>query len=204
MGPAAPLHRGDILLLSSGTAHSLHDGSGAPPMPAYNRPGLNLVFSENGGTGERLDMLCGHFITSPEHNRLFRTYLPPLLIVRGARGLSVAGQTAASAQVSGLIALMRPNGAGKSRRPRHAERASSALFTWPSACSEAAEAPAGLLALAGHPRLAPAMTAMFQSRLTPGHCRSLLACATCRGRRSRVISRRAWAAPPPSCCWTSA
>jgi AraC family transcriptional activator of mtrCDE len=29
------LAAGDILLLPSGTAHSLHDGSGAPPVPAY-------------------------------------------------------------------------------------------------------------------------------------------------------------------------
>ena len=44
---------------------------------------------------------------------------------------------------------------------------SSALFTLAlRLASEAAEAPAGLLALAGHPRLAPALTAMFQE---PAH-----------------------------------
>jgi len=168
-GPPHRFTAGDILLLSSGTAHRLHDGSGAPPVPAYNRPGLNLVFSENAGTGERLDMLCGHFFTSPQHNRLLRAYLPPLLIVRGARGLSVTGQTAASAQVSGLVALMRAESDKESLGGRAMLNAfSSALFTLTlRLASEAAEAPAGLLALAGHPRLAPALTAMFQEPAYP-------------------------------------
>jgi AraC family transcriptional activator of mtrCDE len=168
-GPPHRFTAGDILLLSSGAAHRLHDGSGAPPVSAYNRPGLNLVFSENAGTGERLDMLCGHFLTSPEHTRLLRAYLPPLLIVRGARGLPVTGQTAASAQVSGLVALMRAESDKESLGGRAMLNAfSSALFTLTlRLASEAAEAPTGLLALAGHPRLAPALTAMFQEPAYP-------------------------------------
>jgi AraC family transcriptional activator of mtrCDE len=162
------LAAGDILLLPSGTAHRLHDGSGAPPVPAHNRLGVNLVFSENAGTGERLDMLCGHFLTSLQHNRLLRAYLPPLLIVRGARGRSTAEQTAAGAQVSSLVALMRAESDKESLGGRAMLNAfSSALFTLAlRLASEAAEAPAGLLALAGHPRLAPALTAMFQE---PAH-----------------------------------
>jgi AraC family transcriptional regulator, activator of mtrCDE len=162
------LAAGDILLLPSGTAHRLHDGSGAPPAPAHNRLGVNLVFSENAGTGERLDMLCGHFLTSLQHNRLLRAYLPPLLIVRGARGRSTAEQTAAGAQVSSLVALMRAESDKESLGGRAMLNAfSSALFTLAlRLASEAAEAPAGLLALAGHPRLAPALTAMFQE---PAH-----------------------------------
>jgi AraC family transcriptional activator of mtrCDE len=160
------LAAGDILLLPSGTAHSLHDGSGAPPVPAYNRLGVNLVFSENAGTGERLDMLCGHFLTSLQHNRLLRAYLPPLLIVRGH---STAGQTAAGAQVSSLVALMRAESDKESLGGRAMLNAfSSALFTLTlRLASEAAEVPAGLLALAGHPRLAPALTAMFQEPAHP-------------------------------------
>lgn len=45
------------LLLPGNPRHVLHDGSGAPPMPARNRSALNLTISENPGTGERLDML---------------------------------------------------------------------------------------------------------------------------------------------------
>jgi AraC family transcriptional regulator, activator of mtrCDE len=156
---------GDILLLPSGTAHSLHDGSGAPPVPAYNRLGVNLVFSENAGSSERLDMLCGHFLTSLQHNRLLRAYLPPLLIVRGARG----HPTEAGAQVSSLVALMRAESDKESLGGRAMLNAfSSALFTLAlRLASEAAEAPPGLLALAGHPRLAPALTAMFQEPARP-------------------------------------
>jgi AraC family transcriptional regulator, activator of mtrCDE len=167
-GPPHRLAAGDILLLPSGTAHRLHDGSGAPPVPANNRLGVNLVFSENAGTGERLDMLCGHFLTSLQHNRLLRAYLPPLLIVRGGRGSATAEQTAAVAQISSLVALMRAESDKESLGGRAMLNAfSSALFTLAlRLASEAAEAPAGLLALAGHPRLAPALTAMFQE---PAH-----------------------------------
>jgi AraC family transcriptional activator of mtrCDE len=168
-GPPHRLGAGDILLLPSGTAHSLHDGSGAPPVPAYSRPALNLVFSENAGTGERLDLLCGHFVTSPHHNRLLRAHLPPLLIVRGAKGLDVTGQSVASAQVSGLVALMRAESGEESLGGRAMLNAfSAALFTLAlRLASEAAEAPAGLLALAGHPRLAPALMAMFEKPARP-------------------------------------
>jgi AraC family transcriptional regulator, activator of mtrCDE len=168
-GPPHRLGAGDILLLPSGTAHSLHDGSGAPPVPAYSRSALNLVFSENAGTGERLDMLCGHFVTSPQHNRLLRAYLPPLLIVRGAKGIIVAGQSAASAQVSGLVTLMRAESGEESLGGRAMLNAfSAALFTLSlRLASEAAEVPAGLLALACHPRLAPALMAMFEKPAHP-------------------------------------
>jgi hypothetical protein len=45
--------------------------------PLRNRSDLNLTFSENAGTGERLDMLGGHFVIAPPHDRLLRSYLPP-------------------------------------------------------------------------------------------------------------------------------
>ena len=61
-GPPQHLAPGDILLIAQGGAHTLHDGSGAKPVPARARAGLNVTFSENAGSGERLDMLCGHFV----------------------------------------------------------------------------------------------------------------------------------------------
>ena len=163
-GPPHRLTEGDILLLPSGKAHTLHDGNGMPPVPAYSRPALNLVFSENAGPGERLDMLCGHFLMSPHHTRLLRAYLPPLLIVRGASEASSPGQTAAGAQVRSLIAMMRTESDTENLGGRAMLNAfSAALFTLTlRLASEAAEAPSGLLSLAGHPRLAPALTAMFQ------------------------------------------
>ena len=47
------LDSGDILLVPSGVAHSLHAGSGAPLGPASSRPGLKMTFSENAGSGGR-------------------------------------------------------------------------------------------------------------------------------------------------------
>jgi AraC family transcriptional activator of mtrCDE len=168
-GPPHRLAAGDILLLPSGTAHRLHDGSGMPAVPAYNRPGLNLLFSENAGPGERLDMLCGHFLTSPQHNRLLRAYLPPLLIVRGAGQSAAPAEITAGTQVRSLIAMMRAESDQESLGGRAMLNAfSAALFTLAlRLASAAAEAPAGLLALAGHPRLAPALTAMFQEPARP-------------------------------------
>src|SRR5260221_1897282 len=76
------LGAGDIVLLPHGSAHVLHDGSGRPPSPAYKNGGVNLTVSENAGTGERLDMLCGRFFIAPPHDRLIRAYLPTNLVVR--------------------------------------------------------------------------------------------------------------------------
>src|SRR5258707_7266436 len=75
-GPPLRLVAGDILLLSDGASHSLHDGSGARPAPARQRAALNLTVSENGGTGDRLDMLFGRFLLTPPHDRFLRNYLP--------------------------------------------------------------------------------------------------------------------------------
>jgi len=163
-GPPHRLDAGDILLLPCGAAHSLHDGSGASPVPAYDRPALNLVFSENAGAGERLDMLCGHFVLSPQHTRMLRAYLPPLLVVRGTKERATARQSTAGAQVSGLVGLMRAESGEDSLGGRAMLDAfSAALFTLAlRLASEAADAPAGLLSLAGHPRLAAALAAMIE------------------------------------------
>src|SRR5260221_461086 len=56
----------------------MHDGSGAAPLPARNRASLNFTISENLGSDERLDLLCGQFAIAPPHDRLLRSYLPPL------------------------------------------------------------------------------------------------------------------------------
>ncbi|GLS19541.1 transcriptional regulator [Labrys miyagiensis] len=168
-GPPHRLLAGDILLLPSGLAHTLHDGGGAAPVPAHSRLALNFIFSENDGPGERLDMLCGHFITSLQHNRMLRHYLPPLLVVRGARDPAATGKSTAGVQVGGLVTLMRVETDGETLGGRAMLNAfSAALFTLAlRLASEGEEPPAGLLALAGHPRLAPALSAMFQEPARP-------------------------------------
>jgi AraC family transcriptional activator of mtrCDE len=158
-GKPLRLEIGDILLLPGNPRHVMHDGGGARPKPARNRQELNLIISENAGRGERLDLLCGHFAIAPPHDRLVRSYLPPRLVVH-ARGHD-GGENAT--QLAGLVALMR----GESADDRLGGRAmlnalSTAMFALVlRLASEAEDAPRGLLALAGHPRLAPAVAAMF-------------------------------------------
>jgi AraC family transcriptional regulator, activator of mtrCDE len=153
------LQTGDILLLPGNPRHVMHDGSGARPKPARNRQELNLMISENTGRGERLDLLCGHFVIAPPHDRLLRSYLPSRLVVhtRGHDG----GENAA--QLAGLVALMRNESADNHLGGRAMLNAlSAAMFALVlRLASDAEDAPHGLLALAGHPRLAPAVAALF-------------------------------------------
>jgi AraC family transcriptional regulator, activator of mtrCDE len=162
-GPAQRLAAGDILLLSHGASHTLHDGSGATAIPARLRETPNLTISENAGPGDRLDMLCGRFVLTPQHDRLLRDYLPSKLLVRAAEHRSGAERPATGAQLSGLVALMRTESALASLGGRAMLNAlSTALFTLTlRAASESDAAPRGLLALAAYPRLAPALSAMF-------------------------------------------
>jgi AraC family transcriptional activator of mtrCDE len=155
---------GDIVLLPHGAAHVLHDGSGqAPIRTRQHRGAAGWVLSENDGEGEKLDLMCGRFFIAPPHDRLIRNYMPANLVTRAANGNGVDGPGSASNQLAGLVSLMRM----ESARDRAGGRAilnalSSALFTLVlRAASEGDNAPEGLLALAGHPRLAPAIAAMF-------------------------------------------
>ncbi|MNL07781.1 Urease operon transcriptional activator [compost metagenome] len=150
-----------------GSGHVLHDGSGVPPAPAHYLGDLNLTYSENTGTGERLDMLCGRFILAPPHDRFIRVYLPTRLVVRTSGDDSRRSET--STQLAGLLALMRAE-SNTSHLGGHAmlNALSAALFTLTlRMASESNEAPIGLLALVGHPRLAPALTAMFSDPAHP-------------------------------------
>ncbi|HEY4075182.1 MAG TPA: helix-turn-helix domain-containing protein, partial [Herbaspirillum sp.] len=75
----------------------------------------------------------------------------------------------ASNPLASLVALMRAESAGdKPGGYAILNALTSALFTLAlRAASESEQAPAGLLALAGHPRLAPAISAMFADPAHP-------------------------------------
>jgi AraC family transcriptional activator of mtrCDE len=106
------------------------------------------------------------------HDRLLSDYLPPRLIVR-AMGRSLSGPgSATGAQLAGLVALMRAESDGENLGGLAMLNAfSTALFAMTlRSASESAEAPVGLLALAGHPRLAPALSALFRD---PAHAWTL-------------------------------
>src|SRR5258708_8313314 len=168
-GPLISLGEGDILLLLQGDAHVLYGGGGAKALPLRERAAANCIISENAGKGERLTMLCGRFIFDIPHHRLVCSYLPSRLIARAGSGASLerAGKTAA--QLAGLMALMRQEAEANALGGRAMLNAlSTALFTLSlRLASEANDAPVGLLAAAGNPRLSPALMAMMQEPARP-------------------------------------
>jgi AraC family transcriptional activator of mtrCDE len=168
-GPPQHLRTGDLLMLPHASAHVLHDESGAPAIPARERPGLNVIISENDGGGERLDLLCGRFVLTPPHHHLLRDYLPSRVVVHAADHDASAAGAHASAQLAGLVSLMRIESASENLGGRALLNGlSAAMFALAlRLAGEAKKAPAGLLALAGHPRLAPALAAMFQEPARP-------------------------------------
>jgi AraC family transcriptional regulator, activator of mtrCDE len=180
------LKSGDILLLPGNPRHVMHDASGAAPLPARNRASLNFTISENPGAGERLDLLCGHFAIAPPHDRLLRRYLPPRLVVHA--GPHGAGNGTAT-QLAGLVALMR----GETADDRLGAGAmlnalSTAMFALVlRLAAEIDGAPRGLLALAGDPRLAPAVAALFEE---PARAWSLPALARLCGMSRATLARQ--------------
>jgi AraC-like DNA-binding protein len=158
-GRPLQLKAGDILLLPGNPRHVMHDGSGAAPLQARNRTAQNFTISENLSSDQRLDLLCGHFSIAPPHDRLLRTYLPPLFIVHA--GAHEGEGTAA--QLAGLVSLMRRETADDHLGGRAMLNAlSTAMFALVLRLASETDATSrGLLALVGHPRLAPAVAAMF-------------------------------------------
>ena len=161
---------GDIVLLPHGSAHVLHDGSGHTPGPTYNsQRSAGWMLSANDGQGDRLDMLCGRFFIGPPHDRLIRNYLPTDLVVRAMDDDDEEGVGSAANHLANLVGLMRMESAGDKPGSNAILNAlSSALFTLTlRAASESDQAPEGLLAVAGHPRLAPAISAMLADPTRP-------------------------------------
>lgn len=167
---AKELVGGDIVLLPHGAAHVLHDGSGRTPGPTYNRQrSAGWMLSANDGQGEHLDMLCGRFFIGPPHDRLIRNYLPTNLVVRAMDGEGEGDIGSASNHLASLVGLMRMESASdKPGGNAMLNALSSALFTLVlRAASESEQAPEGLLAVAGNPRLAPAISAMLADPTRP-------------------------------------
>jgi AraC family transcriptional activator of mtrCDE len=160
---------GDIALLAHGSAHVLHDGSGRAPASVHNHERFNLIVSENTGVGEHLDMLCGRFFIAPPHDRLVRDYLPAKLVVGTTNDAHAEGTESTSDHLASLVGLMRVESTGDKLGGYAILNAlSSALFALAvRAASESERAPTGLLALASHPRLAPAISAMFSEPARP-------------------------------------
>lgn len=157
------LEAGDILILPHGSAHILHDGSGAKPGPVRQRVGPTLTIDENDGTGDRLDMLCGSFLMAPAHERLIRAYFPAQFVVSARENSLGAARPGTTAQLANLVGLMRFETADYYLGAQAIINAlSTALFALALRLSaEGGEPPEGILALAGNPRLGPALMALF-------------------------------------------
>lgn len=167
---AIELLGGDIVLLPHGSAHVLHDGSGRAPAPGTIRQSAGgWKYSENEGRGERLDMLCGRFFIAPPHDRLIRNYMPTNIVVSARDGDGREDIGPATSHLASLVGLMRTESATDKLGANAILNAlTSALFALVlRAASESDKAPAGLLALSGHPRLAPAISAMFADPARP-------------------------------------
>jgi len=188
-GTVRELAAGDIVLLPHGAPHVLHDGSGKTPAPTQEHVApAGWMVSENDSEGEHLDMLCGRFLIGPPHDRLIRNYLPTNLVVRAADNGEEGMEATASTQLANLVGLMRTESAAdKAGGYAILNALSSALFTLVlRAASESDQAPEGLLALAGHARLGPAISAMFAD---PAHAWSVNELADLCGMSRATFSR---------------
>ncbi|MFC0400278.1 cupin domain-containing protein [Paraburkholderia rhizosphaerae] len=173
-GPPERLVPGDIVLFPAGSPHRIHDGSGKLPRPPIERQNESLLIVENGAPGVAADLLCGRFLVGAVPDRLLRDHLPGRLIVHSAPQRADARAYEndnhntkplnSGTRLTRLIELMREEatdqGPGSETLVNHL---SAALFglTLRFATETSAQPPHGLLALAGRPRLQPAITAMF-------------------------------------------
>jgi AraC family transcriptional activator of mtrCDE len=163
-GTAMELLAGDIVLLPHGSAHVLHDGSGQTPWPTREREGsAGLTYSENDAHGEDLDMLCGRFFIGAPHDRLVRNYLPTNLVVRAMDDDDQTRTAPVRSRLAHFVELMRDEcTCDEVGAYAMLNALSSALFTLVlREASRSDRVPTGLLALAGHARLAPAISAML-------------------------------------------
>jgi AraC family transcriptional activator of mtrCDE len=156
----------------------LSDGSGKAPAPTTERSALSWIIAENGGGEHGADILCGRFLLGVIPDRLLRDHLPDRIIVRPMRDAASASEgtagtaittgdatahDASASRLTGLISIMR--GESVDEAPGSVtlvNHLSAALFGFALRfASQGAEAPRGLLALAGRARLQPALSVMF-------------------------------------------
>jgi len=167
-GPPAPLRGGDIVMFARGCAHVLRDLSGRPPKPTRMTDSEIVRIAHNAGRGDGADILCGRFLLPAPSRRLVRSLLPERLVVH-AKPPDTAEDALEGTRLARLVALMREEtteeGPGSAMLVSHLSAALFALAL--RFASTADDAPAGLLALGHHPRLQPAVLAMFDAPQRP-------------------------------------
>lgn len=171
------LHAGDVLMLPSGEAHTIvNRAGGVAPGRSRGEAPETVTLYEAGGAATIL--LCGRFLMTPAAWRLYRSLLPDYVIVRtnadmkrmasfggngeageagevGEVGEAPDQQDSTSSRLSRLLVLMKEE--TEHAQPGHAavlRHLSAALFGMTlRAAMHGTQAPAGMLALAAHPRL---------------------------------------------------
>lgn len=169
---AVRMKAGDIVLFPSGSAHTVHDGSGKRARAVREEQVDGLTIATNGSTRGDADLLCGWFVLPVVPQQLLRDHLPQRLIVSSMTASVEQDErdTAfAASRLARLVELMREE--AFEQRPGYGtivNQLSGALFALTLRCaSESADAPRGLLALAQRPRLQPAIAAMFDEPAQP-------------------------------------
>lgn len=169
---AVRMKAGDIVLFPSGSAHTVHDGSGKRARAVREEQVDGLTIATNGSTRGGADLLCGWFVLPVVPQQLLRDHLPQRLIVSSMTASVEQDErdTAfAASRLARLVELMREE--AFEQRPGYGtivNQLSGALFALTLRCaSESADAPRGLLALAQRPRLQPAIAAMFDEPAQP-------------------------------------
>jgi hypothetical protein len=89
---------------------------------------LALTIAENGGTGERLDMLCGRFVVSLTHERLLRNYLPSRLLVSAAERSTATAQPGTGAQLAAATLMRMESASADLGRHAMLKALSTAMF----------------------------------------------------------------------------
>lgn len=186
------LSTGDIVILTRGEAHGLHHGLDVQPGPSFVRSVASTAVDRNGAQGASVDVLCGQFAFEPLHARFLQRYLPTRLIVRSGWAAAAADAKKTDA-LHTVIAMMNYESHAELQGGRAVLDALSAvLFALTlRLSSQAADAPAGLLALAGCPTLTPALDAMIQDPGLPWTL-SLLAerCSVSRATFVRLLKKK--------------
>ncbi|WP_042301360.1 cupin domain-containing protein [Paraburkholderia kururiensis] len=169
---AVRMKAGDIVLFPSGSAHTVHDGSGKRARAVREEQVDGLTIATNGSTRGGADLLCGWFVLPVVPQQLLRDHLPQRLIVSSMTasiGQDERDTAFAASRLARLVELMREE--AFEQRPGYGtivNQLSGALFALTLRCaSESADAPRGLLALAQRPRLQPAIAAMFDEPAQP-------------------------------------
>ena len=159
-GHGLPWSAGDLIVLPHGHAHTMSDGSEAPPAPISQLPrvqsedGLPCVV--HGGDGDPTSLLCGTFRLDPDGAELILPTLPAILVLR-------AGSPGPAAWLAPTVAWIADEvSAGRPGADAVVARLAELLFVavLRGVLSQSAAAGGGWMGAIGDPQLSRAVQAV--------------------------------------------